>query len=195
MFGWLRRKKKKPQKEKASRKRKVKSPSETSGELETGQVMQPGSLLLKQEVVTDKGTERHYVQPVKLEIPNMVTIGGKLDTILDELEKRPDKEWFQTDYVETLKNVLTLTSEVDMSDQPQGPDVQKMAQTIDLIQKEVSTALIMETLKVRGPLNITELSKHTGVSRVTIWRDLKKLSKQGKISLKRQGKFKVASLK
>jgi biotin operon repressor len=195
MFGWLTRGRKK-KKAGSARKAERKPKSEAMpGEAETGQIIQPGSLLLRQELVTDKGTEKLYVQPVKLEIPNMVTIGGKLDLILDELEKKPDKEWFQTDYIETLKNVLTLTSEVNASGQGSGPDAQKMAQTIDLIQKEVSSALILETLKVKGPLNITELSKETGVSRVTIWRDLKKLSKQGRIRIKRQGKFKVASLR
>ncbi len=214
MFDWLLKRKKPqqaPQKARAGRKKpasaRVARPAtqhsghsgyEASEAGETGglkEIVQPGKLLLRQQVVTEAGTQKFYVQPVKLEIPNMVTIGGKLDLILDELEKKPDREWFQTDYIETLKSVLALTSDAGTAETRAGPDAQRMAQTLSLINREVSSALIIETLRVKGPLNITELSKHTGVSRVTVWREIKKLSEEGKIKIKREGRFKVAALK
>jgi len=198
MFGWLRRKGPEtpaaPVERKAGpRKRKPKPAGHTEMHESDG-IVQRGGLILKQQTTTQEGTDRIFIQPVKLEIPNMVTIGGKLDMILDELEKKPDREWFQADYIETLKSVLKLTSEAAATSEP-APGAEKMAQAIGMIQDEVSVALILETLKVKGPLSMTDLSKHTGVSRVTVWRDLKKLSKEGKVRLKREGRFKVACLK
>jgi len=201
MFGWLKRDKKQEiertdVKPRPSRKKRAVKPIIQEESEHSGEMIQPGKLMLKQQLITDSGTERTFVQPIKVEIPNMVTIGGKLDMILEELERKPNKEWFQDDYIETLKNVLNLTNEAGFSDpSPTEPETKKLAETIGMIQKEVSSALIIETLKVHGPLSINNLSKETGVSRVTIWRDLKKLSKDGKIKLKREGKFKVASIK
>jgi len=206
MFGWLRRKQPErvqPEQKPTQPRKRTPKPFESktivnrhdeSGETqESGEIIQPGKLILKHQITTQDGTERLYIQPLKLEIPNMVTIGGKLDTILEELSKKPDREWFQADYIETLKNVLKLAN--DAAPEAKTPETEKVARVIGMIQNEVSAALILETLKVKGPLSVTDLSKQTGVSRVTIWRDLKKLSKEGKVRVKREGKFKVVSLK
>ncbi len=205
MFGWFRRKKRK-------RNRKPKKSISKNSEItktSRGKFMEAGDLLLKQKIKTSSGVEEMYVQPVKLEVPNMVTIGGKLDTIIEKLDKKPDKEWFENEYLETLKRVLLITEKIrqnqdsqfletgniDKTENIDHMKVEKKAeQGIEKIEKEVASTLIINVLRNSDKKTISEISKEIGSSRVTVWRNIKRLKKEGKIKIIQDGRFKYVSL-
>jgi uncharacterized membrane protein len=205
MFGWLRRRKKKK-----TDKRRTTSTTQNRNRarnFDTGKFMKTGDLILKQKIKTPEGVEEVYVQPVKLEVPNMVTIGGKLDTIIEKLDKKPDKEWFETEYIETLKSILKVTETIKYSQSKEKNQKFKEQKTehenkiihetkkqIEKIEKEAASILIVNVLKKTKKKTISEISKEIGASRVTIWRNIKRLEKQGKIKVIRDGKCRYVSL-
>ena len=162
-----------------------------------------GDLILKQRMREGRVIREVYVQPMKLEMPNMITLGGKLDTILTKLDHKPDREWFEHQYVDTLRDVLRLTQEINTSPQIAKPTgdksryVQKMEleaqQKLEQVAKIVTPTLILRTLEA-GSLTVTDLASKVEVSRVSVWKHLKRLEQEGKVQFKQRGKFKYVSL-
>jgi hypothetical protein len=136
-----------------------------------------GKSILKQKIETAGGTKEVYFQPVKLEVPNMVTIGSKLDTIISKLDAKPDKEWFESEYIKSLKNIMELAENRDEKEtETIGKTKVEKTETkrLKLIKNLAASKIIIHALEKNKTVTISDLSEHTELSRVTLWKYLKK---------------------